>query len=145
MSAEPVLLNGRKYVVLAMEDISNRKLAESRRERALERQERLYQLQQALLGPGSLEQKLKRITDGVVDIFGVDFCRIWIAGLGDLCGLGCMHAAVTEGEHVCRQRFPAGRYLGRRSISLWHGTRLDHIRTYPRPRQKLSRRMTAVL
>jgi signal transduction histidine kinase/CheY-like chemotaxis protein len=51
-----------------------------------------------------LEQKLKKITDGVVDIFGADFCRIWVTGSGDLCEMGCAHAKPTEGPHVCRRR-----------------------------------------
>jgi signal transduction histidine kinase len=37
----------------------------------------------------------------VVDIFGADFCRIWITSSGDLCEVGCIHAATTVGPHVC--------------------------------------------
>jgi PAS domain S-box-containing protein len=95
---------GELQIVTIVRDISDRKLAEQIRQISLERQERLNQLQQALLAPGEMEQKLKMITDGVVDIFRVDFCRIWIIGPGDLCELGCMHAAVTEGPHVCHYR-----------------------------------------
>lgn len=91
-------------IVGVMLDITKRKQAELSREHSLLRQERLNQLQQTLLSPGRLEQKLKGITDGVVDIFGADFCRIWITGPGDLCETGCRHAAVTEGAHVCRYR-----------------------------------------
>ena len=91
-------------IVGVMLDITKRKQAELSREHSLIRQERLNQLQQTLLSPGRLEQKLKRITDGVVDIFGADFCRIWITGPGDLCETGCKHAAVKEGPHVCRYR-----------------------------------------
>ena len=91
-------------IVGVMLDITKRKQAELSRERSLLRQERLNQLQQALLGPGGLERKLKMITDGVVDIFGADFCRIWLTGRGDLCEAGCIHAAATNGQHVCRDR-----------------------------------------
>ena len=91
-------------IVGVMLDITKRKQAELSREHSLIRQERLNLLQQTLLSPGKLEQKLKMITDGVVDIFGADFCRIWITGSGDLCETGCIHAAVTEGPHVCRYR-----------------------------------------
>jgi len=91
-------------IVGVMLDITKRKQAELSRERSLQRQERLNLLQQALLSPGGLEPKLKMITDGVVDIFGADFCRIWLTGPGDLCEAGCMHAAVTDGQHVCRNR-----------------------------------------
>jgi two-component system, cell cycle sensor histidine kinase and response regulator CckA len=83
------------------QDITERKQTEEALSRSLERQGRLNQVQQALLGPGELIGKLKLITESVVDIFGADFCRIWRIGPGDLCESGCMHAAVTEGPHVC--------------------------------------------
>ena len=86
------------------QDITDRKQTEIIRERSLARQEQLSLLQQTLLSPGKLEQKLKKITDRVVDIFGADFCRIWITSSGDLCEKGCIHAAVTEGPHVCHYR-----------------------------------------
>ena len=85
-------------------DITERKQIELSRARSLARQEQLNLLQQTLLSPGKLEQKLKKITDGVVDIFGADFCRIWITGPGDLCEAGCIHAAETDGQHVCRYK-----------------------------------------
>ncbi|MCX6678300.1 MAG: PAS domain S-box protein [Methanothrix sp.] len=85
-------------------DITERKQFEISRARSLVRQEQLNLLQQTLLSPGKLEQKLKKITDSVVDIFGADFCRIWVAGSGDLCDVGCIHAAATEGPHVCRYK-----------------------------------------
>jgi two-component system, sensor histidine kinase and response regulator len=50
------------------------------------------------------DEKLKRITDGVVETFDADFCRIWIIGKGDLCNAGCMHAEGLEEPHVCRYR-----------------------------------------
>lgn len=52
----------------------------------------------------SLDEKLQKITDTVVDAFGADFCRIWVTDVGDRCGAGCVHAGPTEGPHVCRQR-----------------------------------------
>ena len=91
-------------IVGVMLDITKRKQAELSRNHSLKRQVRLNQLQQTLLSPGKLQQKLKKITDDVVDIFGADFCRIWVAGSGDLCETGCVHAKVTEGPHVCRHR-----------------------------------------
>jgi PAS domain S-box-containing protein len=91
-------------IVGVMLDITKRKQAELSREQSLKRQERLNLLQQTLLSPGKLEQKLKKITDDVVDLFGADFCRIWVTGSGDLCEMGCAHAKVTEGPHVCRHR-----------------------------------------
>ena len=90
--------------VEVVRNITDRKLAEKERERTTQRQQRLNSLQQSLLGPGSLAEQLKRITDGVVEIFDADFCRIWITQPGDRCSSGCMHAVVTEGPHVCRHR-----------------------------------------
>jgi len=65
---------------------------------------KLNRLTEVLLGPGNLSKKLKHITDWVVDIFGSDFARIWIIKKGDLCEMGCSHATVIEGPHVCRYR-----------------------------------------
>ncbi|HLF85639.1 MAG TPA: PAS domain-containing protein, partial [Nitrospiria bacterium] len=62
----------------------------------------LNQLQQYLLGSGGLDEKLKKITEGVVEIFNADFCRIWIKGPGDLCEKGCIHATAKDPEKVCR-------------------------------------------
>lgn len=70
----------------------------------LDRQERLNRLLQSLLAPGPLAQKLKLVTDGVVEIFGADFCRIWCIGQGDLCEQGCMHAEEDNGVHICTMR-----------------------------------------
>jgi PAS domain S-box-containing protein len=85
-------------------DITKHKQADLSQERSLVRQKQLNLLQQTLLSPGTLQQKLKKITDGVVDIFGADFCRIWITGPGDRCSVGCIHAATTAGPHACLHR-----------------------------------------
>lgn len=61
-------------------------------------------LRDRLLGTMSLEEKLKVVTDGVVDIVEADFARIWLLGPADQCAQGCPHASVTEGPHVCRDR-----------------------------------------
>ena len=68
-----------------------------------ERIEKLNRLQATLLDPGSLDDKLKKITEGIVEVFHADFCRIWLGRPGDLCDKGCVHAAAT-GEHECRNR-----------------------------------------
>ena len=85
-------------------EIAERKQIERQREQTIQRQRRLNDLQQILLGPGGLAEVLKRITDSVVDVFDADFCRIWMTKPGDRCESGCMHAEVTAGPHVCRQR-----------------------------------------
>ena len=61
-------------------------------------------IKEALLRSGTLQEKLKRVTDGLVAVFDADFARIWITKPGDRCGSGCVHAKVTEGPHVCRYR-----------------------------------------
>jgi len=91
-------------IVGVMLDVTKRKQAELSLESSIIRQKRLNQLQSDLLASAKLEQKLKMITDGVVNIFGADFCRIWITSPGDLCEDGCKHAEVTEGPHVCLYR-----------------------------------------
>ncbi|MBU0517165.1 MAG: PAS domain S-box protein [Proteobacteria bacterium] len=77
---------------------------EAVRERSEDLIMRLNALLKELLVPGSVSKKLRLITDGVVKIFGADFARIWITKPGDRCDSGCIHAAVTEGPHVCRYR-----------------------------------------
>jgi PAS domain S-box-containing protein len=84
-------------IVSISRDITERKRAE-------ERIAILNRLGEHLIRPARLERKLKRITDAVVDMFGADFSRIWLTRRGDLCDFGCVHAAVTEGPHVCRNR-----------------------------------------
>jgi two-component system, NtrC family, sensor kinase len=81
----------------SIEDITERK-------RTAEYIAKLNYLKQQLIGTSSLNEKIKFITDGVVEIFGADFSRIWITKEADLCDKGCRHAAVTEGPHVCRNR-----------------------------------------
>jgi two-component system, cell cycle sensor histidine kinase and response regulator CckA len=65
---------------------------------------RVNALKEDLLAHGGLEEKVKRITDGLVEIFGADFARIWVTKPGDRCSVDCVHAEVTEGPHVCLQR-----------------------------------------
>ncbi|MFA4876013.1 MAG: PAS domain S-box protein [Methanoregula sp.] len=81
-----------------------RKKAEDERERIRLWQSGVNRILESVLAPAPLDQKLKIITDGVVETFGADFCRIWLIEKGDLCTTDCMHAGVTEGPHVCRYR-----------------------------------------
>jgi PAS domain S-box-containing protein len=92
------------HFIAVKEDITNQKQMDMFREQAHLRLEKINKLQQLLLGHGSLEKKLKKITDSVVELFDADFCRIWVIRPGDRCESGCIHAAVTEGHHVCRYR-----------------------------------------
>jgi PAS domain S-box-containing protein len=97
--------NGKPIAIWAIvRDITDRKQNENERRRSLERQERINHLQQALLGSADLVTKLKMIADGVVDIWGADFCRVWHIAPGDLCEEGCIHGTATERPHVCVDR-----------------------------------------
>ncbi len=66
--------------------------------------ESINKLMERLLKSGSLNEKLQLISDGIVEIFHADFCRIWITKAGDLCELDCIHAKVVEGPHACLHR-----------------------------------------
>jgi PAS domain S-box-containing protein len=81
-----------------------RKQAEEERERIRLWQVGVNRILESVLSPAPLAQKLKIITDGVVETFGADFCRIWLIAKGDLCNTDCMHAEVAEGPHICRFR-----------------------------------------
>jgi diguanylate cyclase (GGDEF)-like protein len=74
------------------------------RAKALERLQKMNQLNEALLKPGGLTEKLKAITDSLVEMFAIDFCRIWLIQPGDLCNHGCTHAQYAKGPHACRDR-----------------------------------------
>ncbi len=78
-------------------DITVRSLAESRIEQ-------LNRLKEDLLNPGSPDEKLKCITDAVIEIFKADISRIWLTKSGDLCDSGCYHSQITEDQHACRFR-----------------------------------------
>jgi PAS domain-containing protein len=80
------------------------KASEIKLKLAEERIRKLSLLKEELLSSGSLHEKLKKITNGVVEILHADFSRIWITKPGDLCESGCMHVEVTEGPHVCHYR-----------------------------------------
>ncbi|HUT92746.1 MAG TPA: PAS domain S-box protein [Thermoguttaceae bacterium] len=97
------LMDGGVLVLIAT-DITDRKQAEEGLHETMERQGALNRLQDALLGRGDPAEKLTKITDGVVETFDADFCRIWITKPGDRCESGCIHASVTDGPHVCRYR-----------------------------------------
>ena len=87
-----------------LRDITGRKQAEEEQEKILLWQKGVTQLQQSLLEPSPLNIKLKNITDGIVRVFGADFCRIWLIRPGDMCESGCIHAQAHEGQHICSQR-----------------------------------------
>src|SRR5271157_5126889 len=88
--------DGETILQAKVRDITLEKQAEAERETRLLRQESISLLQQSLLTPAPLGQKLKSITDTIVWLFEVDYCRIWLIRPGDLCESGCMHAEALE-------------------------------------------------
>jgi PAS domain S-box-containing protein len=78
-------------------DITGRRQAEAR-------VKKLSVLNQNLLLSGDLTDKLKRITDGLVEIFNADFARVWVLKPGDQCHSGCIYAQVANGPHGCQKR-----------------------------------------
>jgi len=104
VNATSVVLDGRKCIVGFFTDITERKKMEAARDTILKWQKDVASLNQALLAPDLLESKLKVVTDSIVRIFNVDFCRIWLIQPGDLCEKGCIHAEVKEEPHICHFR-----------------------------------------
>jgi PAS domain S-box-containing protein len=76
----------------------------TKRKMDIERTERLKILDEKLLGPGRLNDKLKRITNEIVKIYKADFARIWVIEPADLCNSGCPHGNITTGPDACRHR-----------------------------------------
>ncbi len=87
-----------------IENVLNKKQMQVALQESEDKNKRLNLLKEKLLSPGTLEEKLKHITNGVIEIFNADFARIWIRRHGDLCDSGCLHAKVTDGPHVCRDK-----------------------------------------
>ena len=87
-----------------MVEITRHKQAEQRQARTLQRLESVNLLQEKLLLPGTLREKTAQIADAAVKLLDLDFCRIWIAGPGDLCQRGCIHATATDPRDACRHR-----------------------------------------
>lgn len=64
----------------------------------------LSRLKDDLFSLESATEKMDRITNAAVEHLKADFARIWLVRPGDLCESGCVHAAVREGPHACRDR-----------------------------------------
>jgi PAS domain S-box-containing protein len=96
---------GGRFVLGVIRDITDRKEAELALRRAVDRQTKLNQvLRDEVFVSARLEDKLKRITEIVVNVFDGDFCRIWVTRPGDLCDAGCAHAEINDLRHTCRLR-----------------------------------------
>ena len=106
INAQIFQMQDRPVILSVIRDITEHKQAEEAKRISEERIVKLSSLKHQLLEAGSINKKLKLITDGVIGIFGADFARIWLIKEADLCGNGCPHAAVTEGPNTCREPEP---------------------------------------
>jgi len=93
-----------KEMMKLRQRVAELEMSETERKKIEKQIERLNRLLEEILRRISLNEKLKLITDGIVQIFDAEFSRIWVTHLGDRCDSGCFHANVTEGPHVCQNR-----------------------------------------
>ncbi len=97
VSAVPIPYEGHDGALVFVRDITERKQQETY-------SKKISDLKHKLISVRGINEKLKLVTDGLVEIFGADFARVWIVRDADLCDKGCPHAAVSEGPHVCVDR-----------------------------------------
>lgn len=93
-----------KELVELRERVSHLEAIADEHQRTEQEIRKLSNLKEQLVAPLLTSEKFKIITEGVVNIFGADFARIWMIRDGDLCDEGCIHAKVTEGPHLCLNR-----------------------------------------
>ena len=105
-SLKPVMDDAGKVAFLIAEghDITDRKAAEQHQALVLRRLEGVNQLQEDLLLPALIEEKLKKITEAAIALLDLDFCRIWMVRPGDLCEHGCVYATTVEDCRRCDYR-----------------------------------------
>jgi len=72
------------------------------RDLAAERIEGLNSLHEDLVRCDSPTSKMKRITEGAVDLLKGEFAFIWLMKQGDMCDSGCVHAGSREEQNTCR-------------------------------------------
>ncbi|MEN6459183.1 MAG: PAS domain S-box protein [Thermoguttaceae bacterium] len=84
-------------------DITKRKEAEQAQAQSLRRLEWVNRLQEELLLPGSLTDKLKKITDVAIELVDLDVCKVWAIRPSDRCD-GCLHAQTVDDDHRCASR-----------------------------------------
>jgi PAS domain S-box-containing protein len=115
-------LNGQKLVLSIIRDINIYKNFQNNSEKAIKNQTEefrklnnklrkkekmalnLNNLKEKLLKSMFLEEKLKLITDNVVEMFDADIARIWLLKNADLCDEGCIYAKITKEPHKCKNR-----------------------------------------
>ena len=83
-------------------DITDKKAGEAAHNRLLSWHTGINRIHDRLLSADNLEDRLKVITDGVVDSFDSLLCRIWIIGPLDRCNNGCPHGRDKKTAPLCR-------------------------------------------
>ena len=97
IAAQIINLGDKELLAGLFIDITERKKVEKR-------VNKINQLQTELLASGTISEKARKVTETVVNIFGADFCRIWITSPGDRCSSGCVHATAKEEQISCRDK-----------------------------------------
>jgi len=90
-------LKDRTVLEAVVRDISDRVNREKRNKK-------LNNLYRQVMQPGSINEKLNRISNAVIDMVDGDFARIWLIYPGDVCEVDCVHAKATDTSHVCHNR-----------------------------------------
>lgn len=120
--AQKIDLNGQKLVLSVIKDLTILKNYQKNLKKEIKNQTeefrklnrkqtrnnkiilKLSNLKLKLQQSMTLDEKLKLITDSVVELFDADFARIWLLKNADICDNGCIHAKITEGPHKCKNR-----------------------------------------
>ena len=104
VSSRVLTIGGKKYLQSIFRDITEMKHAETSLRESEKKNKQINRLMEKLLKSATLEQKLRIVTEGIVEIFDAEFCRIWIIMPGDRCQSGCFHSNASEDNDVCLSR-----------------------------------------
>lgn len=74
----------------------------TKRHQSEERKSRISKLKDELLVSAPLEEKLRKVTDSLISVFGADIARIWFVDKGDLCTENCRFASADAGHEQCQ-------------------------------------------
>ena len=94
------------YVLDLMAKERARQSAQEASQRNISRLAALNALQKKMIVPGNLFEKLTHLTVLAVELVQLDFCRVWMNALGDLCHQGCCHLATRDenNEPLCQDQ-----------------------------------------
>jgi|GEM_PF-2267899 len=83
-------------------DVTDKKASEAAHNRLLAWHAGINRIHDRLLSADNMQDRLKVITDGVVESFDSFLCRIWIMGPPDRCDGGCPHGRDKKTARLCR-------------------------------------------